>query len=215
MGIQFLYTGNFYNLGLESGIALFFIALSIYMLYRLEKNKSKMSLGWRQVAWLSVIATLTMFSRLDLVFFAIIVGIWIIFRDEPMRYLVPLDILAIVTAITACICDPIGPAKVLRTFQCGAHYDLHWIDRKAPDLFLYEFISTTCDLETAGNAEKYFSRHNHQFRRSRNSDFGRLQVEHPAIHSTHHPAHRCRTDIDRPDSDPSHGFWITQNLSQV
>jgi len=88
----------FYNEGLESGIALFFIALSIYMLCRLEKNKSKMSIGWRQVAWFSAIATLTMFSRLDLVFFAVIIGVWIIFRDEPMRYLAPLDVLAVVTA---------------------------------------------------------------------------------------------------------------------
>src|SRR5271157_2432201 len=36
----------FYDLGLESGIALFFIALSIYLLYQLEKNRSKIPIGW-------------------------------------------------------------------------------------------------------------------------------------------------------------------------
>ena len=61
-------------------------------------NRNKRSVGWRQVAWLSVVATLTMFGRLDLVFFVLIVGIWIVFRDEPMRYLMPLDILAITAA---------------------------------------------------------------------------------------------------------------------
>ena len=93
---NFYIQDTFYNLGLESGIALFFVALLIYMLYHLEKNKR--SVGWRQVAWLSVVATLTMFGRLDLVFFVLIVGIWIVFRDEPMRYLMPLDILAITAA---------------------------------------------------------------------------------------------------------------------
>ena len=95
---NFFIQETFYNLGLESGIALFFISLSIYMLYWLEKNRSKLPIGWRQVAWFSAIATLTMFSRLDLVFFAIIIGIWIVFRDEPIRYLAPLDVLAVVTA---------------------------------------------------------------------------------------------------------------------
>ena len=95
---NFFIQETFYNLGLESGIALFFISLSIYMLYRLEKNRSKLPIGWRQVAWFSAIATLTMFSRLDLVFFAIIIGICIVFRDEPIRYLAPLDVLAVVTA---------------------------------------------------------------------------------------------------------------------
>ena len=101
----------FYDLGLESGIALFFIVVLIYMLYQLELNKSKLSMSWRQVAWFSMIATLTVFSRLDLAFLAIIVGLWIVFRDDPMRYLMPLDILAVITAVLVAFLIRLGLPK--------------------------------------------------------------------------------------------------------
>jgi hypothetical protein len=101
----------FYDSGLESGIALFFIVVLIYMLYQLERNKSKLPMSWRQIAWFSVIAILTVFSRLDLAFFAIIVGLWIVFRDEPMRYLMPFDILAVITAILVAFLIRLGLPK--------------------------------------------------------------------------------------------------------
>jgi hypothetical protein len=101
----------FYNSGLESGIALFFIIVLIYMLYQLERNKSKLPMRWYQIAWFGVIATLTTFSRLDLAFFAIIVGLWIVFRDEPMRYLMPFDILAVITAVLVAFLIRLGLPK--------------------------------------------------------------------------------------------------------
>jgi hypothetical protein len=101
----------FYDSGLESGVALFFMVVLIYMLYQLERNKSKLPMSWRQVAWFSVIATLTVFSRLDLAFLAIIVGLWIVFRDEPVRYLMPFDILAIGTAVLVAFLIRLGLPK--------------------------------------------------------------------------------------------------------
>lgn len=87
-----------YKPGLESGITLFLISLLLYLLYKFEKrwrsNETKLS----QIAWLAVTAILVTMGRLDLVFFSLVVGLWIIFRDTPMRYLLPMDILAILIA---------------------------------------------------------------------------------------------------------------------
>src|SRR5688572_19899989 len=47
---------------------------------------------------LAVIAVLTMFSRLDLVFLAGMVGLWVIFRGHLLRYYLPLDIALIIIA---------------------------------------------------------------------------------------------------------------------
>jgi hypothetical protein len=48
---------------------------------------------------LSLFAALTMFSRLDLIFFAVLVGVWILFRGHSLRYYLPLDILSIAFSV--------------------------------------------------------------------------------------------------------------------
>lgn len=88
-----------YQNGLESGIAAFFIVLLVYKLYEFELSWRKHEVSKKQIATLAVIAVLTLFSRLDLVFLAGIAGIWIVFRGSPLRYFLPLDIASIV-AIT-------------------------------------------------------------------------------------------------------------------
>ena len=59
-----------YQNGLESGIAAFFIVLLVYKLYEFEISWRKNEVSKKQIATLAVIAVLTMFSRLDLVFLA-------------------------------------------------------------------------------------------------------------------------------------------------
>jgi len=95
---------SYYRQGLESGIALFFIVLFLYMIYKFEQKWRKAPPNNLQIAVLGLVAALVAFSRLDLVFFTIIAGVWIVFRATPMRYLLPLDILAIfAAALTAFI----------------------------------------------------------------------------------------------------------------
>jgi hypothetical protein len=84
-----------YQQGLESGIAAFFIVLLVYKLYEFETSWRKEEVTPRQIAALAVIAVLTMFSRLDLVFLAGLVGLWIVFRGHLLRYFLPLDIVSI------------------------------------------------------------------------------------------------------------------------
>lgn len=84
-----------YKQGLETGIAAFFIVLLVYKLYEFELSWRRNSSTNRQVIEIAVIAVLAILSRLDLVFLAGMVGIWVIFRGNLLRYYLPLDIAAI------------------------------------------------------------------------------------------------------------------------
>ncbi|HEY9526097.1 MAG TPA: hypothetical protein VIR02_03380 [Anaerolineales bacterium] len=85
-----------YQQGLESGIASFFIVLLVYKLYDFELSWRKEGVTTKQIITLAVIAVLTMFSRLDLVFLAGMVGLWVIFRRHLLRFFLPLDIASII-----------------------------------------------------------------------------------------------------------------------
>ncbi len=85
-----------YQQGLESGIAAFFVVLLVYKLYEFEQSWRKEQVSTKQIATLAAIAVLTMFSRLDLVFLAGMVGLWVIFREHPLRFFLPLDIASII-----------------------------------------------------------------------------------------------------------------------
>lgn len=85
-----------YQNGLESGMAAFFIVLLVYKLHELEKSWRTNEVSGRQIAILALIAVLVMFSRLDLVFLAAVIGLWIIFRGSLLRFFLPLDIVLIV-----------------------------------------------------------------------------------------------------------------------
>ena len=84
-----------YKQGLETGIAAFFIVLLVYKLYQFESTWRKDNSTSRQVIEIAVIAVLAMLSRLDLVFLAGMVGIWVVFRGHLLRYYLPLDIATI------------------------------------------------------------------------------------------------------------------------
>ncbi|HAV78457.1 MAG TPA: hypothetical protein DCX53_14000 [Anaerolineae bacterium] len=88
-----------YQQGLETGIAAFSIVLFIYKLYYFERSWRNNPVTKKQLATLGILAILVTFSRLDLVFFAAMAGIWIVFRRHPMRYFVPLDIVAITVTV--------------------------------------------------------------------------------------------------------------------
>ena len=88
-----------YHHGLETGIAAFFIVLLLYKLYDFEKSWRRKEVSRKQIATLGVIAVLTMFSRLDLVFLAGMMGLWIILRGHLLRFFLPLDIASIIIAV--------------------------------------------------------------------------------------------------------------------
>ena len=97
-----------YQQGLESGIAAFFIVLLVYKLYEFENSWRKEEVSSRQIAILAIIAVLTMFSRLDLVFLAGMVGLWVIFRGHLLRFFLPLDIASIIILTILAIMMRVG-----------------------------------------------------------------------------------------------------------
>jgi len=92
-----------YKMGLETPIAIFFIVLVIYVLAKFEKEWRASQPPLKRFAWLGLVAALAMFSRLDLVFFAVIIGVWVVFRETPIRYFLPLDMAVIFIAMTSSV----------------------------------------------------------------------------------------------------------------
>ncbi|HLO32488.1 MAG TPA: hypothetical protein VK249_25300 [Anaerolineales bacterium] len=85
-----------YQPGVESGIAAFFVVLLVYQLFEVETSWRKNDVSKKQIAISAGLAALALFSRLDLVFLAGIMGVWIVFRGSPLRFFLPLDIASIV-----------------------------------------------------------------------------------------------------------------------
>ncbi len=92
-----------YEFGLETPVAAFAVVLFIYKLSQFEKEWRTKPVTARQLAILAFVAVIVMFSRLDLVFLAVIGGIWIIFRGNPIRFFLPLDMVIIFVSMTASV----------------------------------------------------------------------------------------------------------------
>lgn len=92
-----------YEMGLETPIAVLAVVLLIYKLSQFEQQWRGQEVTQKQLALLALFAALAMFGRLDLVFLAVIVGVWVVFRGTPIRYLFPLDILIIFVSMTSSV----------------------------------------------------------------------------------------------------------------
>ncbi len=92
-----------YEFGLETPLAAFTIVLLISKLSLFETDWRVKKIAPKQLVGLALIGVLVLFSRLDLIFLVILCGIWLVFRGKPMRYLLPLDIVAIFTSLTASV----------------------------------------------------------------------------------------------------------------
>lgn len=88
-----------YQQGLETGIAAFFIVLFLNKLYDFERSWREKTLVTKDLIVLGLIGIGVIFSRLDLIFFVGVAGIWVVFRGSPLRYLLPLDIVSVVFSI--------------------------------------------------------------------------------------------------------------------
>jgi hypothetical protein len=78
--------------GMESGISAFLILLLIYLASNFEVRPSQKTSS-RQLIFISITATLVIFSRLDNIFLVAILGVWLVLRYFPnLRYLLIADI---------------------------------------------------------------------------------------------------------------------------
>lgn len=100
---NFYIHGTIYQMGLETPIASLSIVYLIYKLSKFEETWRKGTVHLKQIAWLGFLSGIVMLSRLDLVFLAIIIGIWVVFRGKAIRYLLPLDMLIIFASMTSSV----------------------------------------------------------------------------------------------------------------
>ncbi len=90
-----------YKTGVESGISLLLLLTLLCLVYRFDTSPSPKGQSLARVGILGLVALLTTFGRLDLAFTVIVIGMWIVFRGSALRYLLPLDLLAVIIA-TVC-----------------------------------------------------------------------------------------------------------------
>ncbi len=97
-----------YKTGVESGIALLLLVALLYMLYSFDTSASPTGHSLSQIAALGAVGLLTTFGRLDLAFTVTVIGLWIVFRGSALRYLLPLDMLALIVAAVSAFLARLG-----------------------------------------------------------------------------------------------------------
>jgi len=109
-----------YKPGLETPLAAFAVIWFIYNLSQFEKEWRAKPVTARQISLLAVSGTIAMFSRLDLVFLAVIGGVWVVFRGRPLRTLLPLDVVILFVSMTSSIAIRTGIPQYNSTYAASA-----------------------------------------------------------------------------------------------
>jgi len=99
---------TFYQSGLETGAAALCIIALLYTLTKYEEAWEERPAARKEIVTLALIAMLVMFSRLDLIFLAVLIGFRVVFRNSALRDLLGLDLLFIVTSILTSFIIRIG-----------------------------------------------------------------------------------------------------------
>lgn len=94
--------------GMEAAINAFFIILLLYLVNKADMNKPT------QVLLLGLVGALTLLSRLDNIFFVLLIGAWIVFRQRPMRYLILVDIFSVFFSVFISLFLRLGPSESLQ-----------------------------------------------------------------------------------------------------
>lgn len=92
-----------YQQGLETGLAAFSLVLFLFLLEAFDRQQGRSGFSSKQVAVLGAAGVLLALSRLDLVFLAAILGLWIALRNDPVRPLLLTDLLVILCSLVAAV----------------------------------------------------------------------------------------------------------------
>jgi hypothetical protein len=92
---------TFYEFGLETPLAALALVWLLSSLGAFEQQwrTEDSARATRRIASLGAVATVMVLARLDLIFVAIAAGAWIVLRGRPARFLLPLDVLSLVSAM--------------------------------------------------------------------------------------------------------------------
>lgn len=106
--------------GMETGITAFSVVLLLLFLQRHELRWRKTSATRQEIILLALIALLVLFSRLDTIYFVLVVGVWIVFRGTPIRSLLPADMLVSAALLIFAFVERAGLKIYLLSFSESA-----------------------------------------------------------------------------------------------
>lgn len=106
--------------GMETGILAFSIALFIYNLQKYEHRWRNHQATRQDLVWLSLTASLMLFSRLDTIYLVLLAGIWLVFRGQPLRTLFGFDLLAAASIIVLAYVQRAGLTIYQQEFSTSA-----------------------------------------------------------------------------------------------
>lgn len=132
-----------YKTGVESSITIFLVLLLLYSLLGFERTWRTSRVPPRRIAWFAVLAALIAFGRLDLTFFALVIGIWIVFRGSALRYLLPLDALAVIVAVVSAFIARLGFAAYYDASDSAVIMLAAALLIKIPALYLFRGYAPT------------------------------------------------------------------------
>ena len=139
--------GLIYQQGLETGLGFLCVFWFLTLIQRFDEDRKTASVKPIQIAFLGFAAALVMLSRLDLVFLAGFFGLWIIFRDTPLRYMLPIDMLIISTSVPAAYISRVGlPEYYLYSSAAMITITLNLVT-KIPALYLFGLYTHPADYK--------------------------------------------------------------------
>lgn len=100
--------GLIYQQGLETGLGFLCLLWFLTLLQRFGEDRKILSTTPPRIALLGFAAALVMLSRLDMVFLAGFFGLWIVFRNTPLGYLLTIDMLIIFASVPAAFISRVG-----------------------------------------------------------------------------------------------------------
>jgi hypothetical protein len=80
--------------GMETGIVALATVLMLYQMQKFEQDWRARPITRADILRLTLVTLFMLFSRLDAIYLVLLAGVWIIFRREPLRYLLPIDLFA-------------------------------------------------------------------------------------------------------------------------
>jgi len=112
------------QLGMESGISAFFIALLLFQLTRLEDLRAAGKPFRGALLALSAAAVGALFSRLDNAFLTLVAGAWVVFRTPNLRSLLVADLLTIAAGVFASFILRLGAGSAYYQYLPSAYWML-------------------------------------------------------------------------------------------
>lgn len=144
---------NITRQGMETSLSVFCTILTLYLLSQLETKRDEKGFAPRSVFWVGLSAALMVLSRLDNIFLAGMIGVWLLWRSptwrsapHALRFFLPLDLILALLAVPFAI--------LLRTTGIVPGFVLAIPAIMALEVVIRPAINTLAGLYTSGTVNR-------------------------------------------------------------